>query len=108
MRWRPIRYAPLDGTAVLARCAEPPQGYHLVYYFDGAWMDIHGGYILAEEETGLPTHYKLLAPDPVNIYHKPWGFVSAHPICTVLFLVAAALSAIVGAALENRFDLLPG
>lgn len=108
MHWRPIRYAPLDGTAVLARCADPPQGYHLVYYVDGAWMDVHGGYILTEKETGLPTHYKLLSPGPTNICGDLWGFVSAHPSCIVLLLAAAALSMALGAALENRFDLLPG
>ena len=107
MRWQSITNAPLDGTTVLARCGDWPGATHLVAYVSGAWMDIHGGYVLTEEETGLPTHFASLSSRPEHPPGRMWTFLSERPICAAVFLVALlGLSMLLGAAIENRFDLL--
>lgn len=107
MPWRSIRHAPRDGTAVLVRCGQPPQGYHLVSYVDGAWMDVRSSYILSEEETGLPTHYTPLPPDPEHTRHGLLRILSDRSACAVIVLAAAAFSMLLGTVIENHFDLWP-
>lgn len=108
MLWQPIGNAPLDGTAVLVRCSERPEGHHLVSYIDGSWVDIHGNYILAESETGLPTHYAPLDPGPKPTRRRLGEIFAERHVCIMMLLVAAALSALLGATIENHFDVLPG
>lgn len=87
MLWRPIRYAPLDGTPVIVRCGEQPQDHHLVSYVGGDWMDIHGGYLLTEHETGLPTHYADLTSDSKHAECEVRSIPSYRSARTVVFLI---------------------
>lgn len=107
MLWRPISEAPLDGTPILVRCGTQPRDYHLVSYVSGDWMDIHGGYMLAEHETGLPTHYAALTPSSERPRHGACGSSGYRSVCAMVFIVAAAASLLLGAVVENHFDLLP-
>ena len=108
MHWQPIGNAPLDGTAVLVRCSERPEDHHLVSHISGSWVDIHGNYMLTENETGLPTHFMPLDAGPKPARCRPWGIFPERHVCLMVLLVAAALSALLGATIENHFDILPG
>lgn len=108
MRLQPIENAPLDGTAILVRCGNEPRDYHLVSYVGGAWMDIHGGYVLNEDETGPPTHFAFLPPDTGETKSDSRIDSEKRLSCTMPFLVAVALSVALGAVIENHFNVPPG
>jgi hypothetical protein len=107
MLWRPISEAPLDGTPILVRCGAQPRDYHLVSYVSGDWMDIHGGYMLVEQETGLPTHYAALDSNAKHDGRRAQR-ISSHPsVCAMTLFFAAMASLVLGAIVENHFDILP-
>ena len=108
VRWRPIESAPTDGRIVLVRCGELPESWHLVSYVDGAWMEIHGGYVLTERETGLPTHWSPLVPAPRR-EDRGYSDTAAKRrlLKAAVVLLLVGLSLLTGVAIANCFDLLP-
>lgn len=76
-------------------------------YVSGDWMDIRGGYILTEHETGLPTHYAPLALEAESAWLASCKARSGRLVCATLFAAASLTSLLLGAAVENYFDVLP-